>query len=377
MDNFLLENTPEVQKMRENLLDLIETYDVSNINLAFSIMEGGNVPKELYTHLLSLYIWHENKDIHRTSFKLIRRFLPQSISLKVFLFNALHTRYHYDTWHVMRYEGTENSVAGYLEKISATFREDEINMSLFAINTIKMIGIGTKYCLHSKNVSLKEVFTFMSGRMNAINLSGFDLTILPDEICDIEDVKYLNISRNKFKKLPENFEKLTSLEAVAFQNTPLLPTEIVRLEAMLPLYFAEEYYNKGCNLKHQKKKPAKAVPIFEKSVALNPAYPEAWHNLAACFLDTNQYEKAQMPLQKALNGYNQRLDNQIEEAYNFYWKSCVYALMKDKENAFKYLKFAIANNPQYRYDVQKEEDYCAYHNDPEFGEIVAIRPKKI
>lgn len=51
MKSYLLENTPETLQMLENLKSLLESEENANIELAFQIIAGNQVPRFLYKYL--------------------------------------------------------------------------------------------------------------------------------------------------------------------------------------------------------------------------------------------------------------------------------------------------------------------------------------
>ena len=51
MKSYLLEKTPETLQMLENLKSLLESEENANIELAFQIIAGNQVPRFLYQYL--------------------------------------------------------------------------------------------------------------------------------------------------------------------------------------------------------------------------------------------------------------------------------------------------------------------------------------
>ena len=51
MKSYLLENTPETLQMLENLKELLQSEENGNVELAFQIIAGNDVPRSFYKYL--------------------------------------------------------------------------------------------------------------------------------------------------------------------------------------------------------------------------------------------------------------------------------------------------------------------------------------
>ncbi len=51
MKSYLLENTPETLQMLENLKTLLQSDENANVELAFQIIAGNDVPRTFYQYL--------------------------------------------------------------------------------------------------------------------------------------------------------------------------------------------------------------------------------------------------------------------------------------------------------------------------------------
>lgn len=360
MEKYLLENTKDAQEMRENLRQLLETGEGVNIKLAFTLIEGGGLHETLATYTLVSFLWHESEEIQKWAGEIIASHLPPKIAQKWLLEEKPKRRQYYYYLQYIK----EKTLCHDLEKIAKNKMVDKTTLGLA---TLKMTKKGGLFCLKHKlaptNDILKEILNDFT-----LDLNDFGLEELPEEVTQFVNLRELNICRNKFTELPKNFENLRNLESITYAGTPLKPSELKRLEKMMPNFFGSNFYNKGCNLYHQSKQPKKAIPVFRKSIKLMPEYAEGWHNLAACLLDTNQEEKAIIPLNNAIKYYDERLST-MRNAYDLFWKSCAFALLKNKETAFKFLQEAIDINLTYKNSAKIEPDYKAYFEDEMFKEI--------
>ena len=353
MEKYLLENSKDAQEMRENLRQLLETGEGVNIKLAFTLIEGGGLHKSLATYVLVSFLWHESEEIKQWASQIIDNHLPPKVAQKWLSYSPKNILYI-----------SEINISAKLFKIS---NYEWVDKTTLAMATLKMTRKGGFFCIDKQVAPINDILKEMLNDFR-LDLNDFRLEELPEEVTHFVNLRELNICRNKFTELPKNFENLRNLESITYAGTPLKPSEIKRLEKMMPDFFGHNYYEKGCNLRHQSKQPKKAIPHLKKATKLIPNHAENWHNLAACLLDIKQEEKALIPLQNALKHYDKRL-LEMRNAYDLFWKSCVFALLKDKENAFVFLKEAIDINPHYKYSAKTEEDYKAYFEDEMFKSI--------
>lgn len=360
MEKYLLENTKDAQEMRENLRQLLETGEGVNIKLAFTLIEGGGLHESLATYVFVSFLWHESEEIQQWAASIIANHLPAKVSQKWLLEEKPKKTQYYSYLQYIK----EKTLCHDLEKIAKLKMVDK---TVLGMATLKMSKKGGLFCLKHKIAPTNDILKEMLNDFK-LDLNDFGLEELPAEVTHFVNLRELNICRNKFTELPKNFENLRNLEKITYTGTPLKPSEIKRLEKMMPDFFGHNHYEKGCNLKHQSKQPKKAIPHLKKATKLIPEYAENWHNLGACLLDTKQEEKALIPLQNALKCYDERL-LEMPNAYDLFWKSCVFALLKDKENAFIFLKEAIDINPNYKDSAKTEEDYKAYFEDETFKSI--------
>ena len=365
MEKYLLENTKDAQEMRENLRQLLETGEGVNIKLAFTLISGGGLHKTLATYVLVSFLWHESDEIREWATDIITNHLPPKVAQKWLLEEIEIPKVKpYPSYYYLQFV-KEKTLCHNLERI---VKSPMVDKTVLGIATLKMTKKGGLFCLKHQLAPANDILKEMINDFK-LDLSHFDLEKLPEEVTEFVNLRELNISNNKFAELPKNFENLRNLQTINYDKTPLKPTEIRRLEKMMPVFFGKTLYNKANNLYHQSKQPKKAIPIFRKSIKLMPEYAEAWHNLGACFLDTNQEEKAIIPLNKAIKYYDERLAD-MRNAYDLFWKSCVFALLKNKETAFKFLQEAIDINPSYKHSATYEADYKAYYEDEEFRKII-------
>lgn len=133
-----------------------------------------------------------------------------------------------------------------------------------------------------------------------------------------------------------------------------------------------EYYNEGIRLKQQGEFE-RSAQCHLKVIELDPEtdVPEAWHNAGAALQRINRNTDAIPYLEKAIYYY----DLAIEETpsrkdYLLFWKSCVYALLADKENMLVVLSECLSLNDSYAIEADYEEDFNNYVNDADFRNLI-------
>ncbi len=366
MEKYLLENTKDAQEMRENLRELLQSGEGVNIKLAFTLIEGGGLHETLATYVLVCFLWHESEEIQKWAGEIIEGHLPPKIAQQWLLTDKFKKPLlnYQSNYHYLKYT-KEKTLCHDLEKISKNKMTDK---AVLGLATLKMTKKGGLFCLKHKLAPTNDILKEMLNDFG-LDLSDFGLENLPNEVALFENLRYLNISNNKFTELPKNFEKLRNLEDIKYEKTPLKPSEIIRLEKMMPVFFGEKLYEKARKLYQSSKQPKKAIPFFEKALKFLPENAEGWHALGACFLDTKQKEKAITPLNNAIKYYDENLLNR-RNAHDLYYKSCVFALLKNEETAFRFLQEAIDINAAYKYTVKYSPDYKAYFENETFKKII-------
>lgn len=163
----------------------------------------------------------------------------------------------------------------------------------------------------------------------------------------------------------------------------------------------EDYYNEGIALKEAgdfERSAAYHLKVLELEPALE--LPEAWHNAGAALLRINKREEALPYLYRALQEYDKAIaasrkgerdyphkketgipmeaDEYIygyereDPQYYFFWKACVYALLRDKKNMLLTLTECLILDAIYVDDADEEEDFTEYREDKEFRQLLEL-----
>lgn len=132
------------------------------------------------------------------------------------------------------------------------------------------------------------------------------------------------------------------------------------------------YYNEGIKLK-RKGEFEKSAECHLKVIELDPEtkMAEAWHNAGAALQKINKNLEAIPYLEKAIYYYELAIKEiPSKKDYYLFWKSCVYALLADKENMLVTLSECLALNDSYAIEADYEEDFNNYVNDTDFRNLI-------
>lgn len=133
-----------------------------------------------------------------------------------------------------------------------------------------------------------------------------------------------------------------------------------------------DYYNEGIKLKQQGEFE-KSVECHLKVIELDPEtdMPQAWHNAGAALQRINRNIEAIPYLKKAIYYYDLAIkESPSQKDYYLFWKSCVHALLADKENMLVVLSECLALNDSYAIEADYEEDFNNYVNDTDFRNLI-------
>ncbi|TAF63751.1 MAG: hypothetical protein EAZ55_12860 [Cytophagales bacterium] len=363
MSKYLLQDTEETREMVEQLNAMLLSQEESNIKLATQIMKGAGAPMPLWGALLAIVLLYKRKkEIAEAAYNLLEENVPEEYLSK-------YNQYIYSVNYIVNQE--ESKITTFFETIT---NEDNYDMYSFLWTLFVYTKKGGNYFLKHKLVPIKTILSELYENQR-LSLEGYQLEQLPEEIAEFTQLYYLNISHMQISHVPDSFQKLTQLQDIQFTNTTLTAEASQKLEQFFPTIMGYYYYNKACDVKSKAKQKAgstfymEAVQWFEKGTMLIPEYAEGWHNVGACYIFFKTPEKGKKALHQAIELYTKRIEDNQEIAYNTYWKACVYALLKEEEQALKYLKQACQLNQSYKQAAQEEEDFKEYRKNKQFKEI--------
>lgn len=170
-------------------------------------------------------------------------------------------------------------------------------------------------------------------------------------------------------------------------------------------------YNEGISLK-EAGRFEESLALHLKVLAIEPdlKMPEAWHNVGAAYLRLNRFDEAVPFLRKAIALYDELIyqlqysqsddwenseenetgsgqshtqwmdeDPEIDPeqfygdepvAYYLFWKSCCFALLREKEAFLENLTQSIAQDDWFALEASTEEDLSAFREDPDVKALI-------
>lgn len=353
-DKFFLKTESEMtDKMISNLRNLLFSNEDTSIQLALQLLQSGGVSNNLISLVLGFSKWHQDSKVRFTFWVLFEKFASENLQ------NFIQ-----ENWEDANIEYVDDEIT--LSKgfdLMAT--HPEINVVDLANIHLTLSSLGGKYCLENKTDTNYNILNkIIIG--NQLNLSNYWLDFLPEEIGDFPHLKVLYLNENHFKTLPESAKNLKKVIQVDYYDTPLSRDY---LSNFFPEVFYVEYYNEGCDLKTHAQY-LEAEKLFRRAAELKPDYAEAWHNIGASLIFADKIEEAKEPLYEAIKKYEIRLQDNPKNAWNWFWKSCVYALLRNKEQSLEDLKTCIKIAPHYKEKAAKEEDYRDFFDDEDFQTLI-------
>lgn len=124
---------------------------------------------------------------------------------------------------------------------------------------------------------------------------------------------------------------------------------------------AEILANEGLRLMSESK-ILEARTKFEEAVKVDPAYAEGLNGIGVTYYLTDRYEDAEELYKRALEA-----NPAFPDAY--YNLACLYALRQDKDKAFNYLKISVVNGFVAFEQLDKDPDLNSLHDDERYEQI--------
>jgi protein O-mannosyl-transferase len=130
---------------------------------------------------------------------------------------------------------------------------------------------------------------------------------------------------------------------------------------------AEVYNNLGALLAKDKSRWNDAEVAFNKSIEINPNLAQAYYNLGLLLAnDESRFDDAEL-------AYNKAIKINLNFANAYFNLACLRSLsrkVKNKDDAFKYLKKAVELDSKQKDKAKNDSDFDFIRNDPRFAEIV-------
>ena len=415
--DYLKEDQAAINKIKS----LLESGEEHNIELAFQLLKGGGMAKELTTHLYALSIFYDDNESLMRRAKLYYKNLASDS-----LYNF--TKY---KWNVNGEYYGESEMSSFLVKME----HPELDNKTLANMALQYTYKGVKYCLEHKTAPAYKIIEQIIDQ-DSLDLDEMELNVLPKEIGQFNQIKYLYLEGNHFTDIPDELAQLSQLESLNYGDTPLTAKAIEKLENFFPEILAMQYYLEIEDDIAQGTNKTNSLKVLDKVLSLDPTHAIAWNCKGLLLSTSTQAEaalesfdeflkyaeddtdKALAKINKALTlqnlarheQFNQTVQEVLDilkgippanqnceyhfsqglalffkqdydkalEAYDkglamnhdhevlWYNKACTYAKQQKKEEMLKHLEQAIDLRPQFRKDAAKDDDFKEYQQDKDF-----------
>lgn len=171
----------------ENIRQLLHSNQTENILLALEMLKSGGVPPELLTELFLIYKLIRVQKIKRVIYQIVGQYAPLSFA------TALKSR---------KPIGPSISETVRANNLEFYCKNEILDKKYIAFYLLKKGGYGQLFALF--NLSIEDKITYFEQILEDghLSLSGLELTELPDDLGMIKGLTHLDISYNKFTKVP-------------------------------------------------------------------------------------------------------------------------------------------------------------------------------
>ena len=352
---YLQENTPEAAAMRQNVVNLVNSGETHNIELALQLMKGGGFVVETATKLWRLAL--EDKEMRKEIVKAFEKGLPapvyQAIAnswkyndcFYIFVLRYLDTLTQYEGF---SWENIINDILPYAFRYEQEMTHKSKEFLLNHPDTPKYLLLKSMI-VDGYNLSLGNVE---------------NITTLPAEIGKLQEITYLDISYTNISTVTDEFFALQNLESFYYQETPLAQNQDFDKrfrECNVKVWAKIKYNSLGYNYECRKnnileileacpdcseaaaglimhyhdnetsQKYQKMIQAYETyQAAILPNDTWTLSKVAEAHIGLHEYEKALTYYQRILT-----IEESAEDASNWYQLSKCYRLAKQYEAAIQ------------------------------------------
>ncbi|MCH2045628.1 MAG: hypothetical protein MK212_16045 [Saprospiraceae bacterium] len=206
----LLENdVVRSEEQLNNIRALLDSTDNSNIQLGLSLIQAGGIAKHFLTEIFLIYKNPKNRKgigakIHKQAKRLIEQHGNSTLK------NVLKRRLELvSSW--INEKTVEKNIRFYCDRTG-------LDPFILVKSLYKAQKVGVLYALHHlKRQEKIDFFTLMLQQENGkLLLRDYDLETLPNELTEINAVKILDISFNRFTSFPKQVYKFSELEELHY-----------------------------------------------------------------------------------------------------------------------------------------------------------------
>jgi len=159
--------------------------------------------------------------------------------------------------------------------------------------------------------------------------------------------------------------------------------------------YANAYYNLGNLLAKDESRLKEAEESYRKAIESSPTYADTYNNLGALLYKQSKIDEAKKVFQTSVELdkshilsnlglaaiYKKQGNQKKSEKYaelvkdllkedDYYNSACLYSILDEKDESFKYLKLAIEKSSRYKSMAKTDLDFEWIRDDERFWEIV-------
>lgn len=217
----------------EHIRSLLMCGAEENILLGFEILHGGGFPKELMTELFLLYKGQYSKKIRREILRFVEQYAPAKFA------TAIKRRLSINGQWV-----SEDTIRRNLEYYCSVGELDALKVAQFLYENHKK---GAHFAIFNLPTASKQKYLKNLMKANGVlDLSRLDLDELPNDLHLIKGVRCLNLSSNRFAKLPSSILKMDQLEELHLRWMMYMykfPVELLKMPKLKKIYLNKQFNN--------------------------------------------------------------------------------------------------------------------------------------
>jgi tetratricopeptide (TPR) repeat protein len=335
---FLSENTPEAQKLRSSLYNLLISHDTPNVGLGLELLKSGGFHLSMFPYIWILYRARSEKHrIYREKFEQnYQDFIPQFFTPNAQLFLEKHIENNGVFWDSDKYKLFEKidffemllteqiyDWEGLLELWqNDIFFTDHTCLTRFFLENMEKMD--ARFFLHPhlkpSQMHIKpiaEVFAREDKKLNklqflkkfkvgnTLDLSSTGLSQIPQEVSQIPDIEVVNIIGTNIKELPiKLLKRVKDVQANKKSMRHILKQVYLLNEYDYP--FAEKVAFRKAQINFEGKKYDAALPLLKIAAPQmqNLSLPQAerlkfWEMYFTCAVWENELTQAKTILRMA------------------------------------------------------------------------------
>ena len=259
---------------------LLASSEPAHIELSFQILKPIKIPASLWTTLFGLWVFHDDANTQEKAFELYDQQASAHWPRGCRSFNIYN----------------DKDVSLLLYELSTESPLDAKDLGILAL---KLKKSGVKFCLENAILSATEVLSTILEN-EYLNLSNLKLNKLPPEIGNLANIHTLDISGNSFTTIPPELKKLSRLEYIFLDNTPLNQNSLNKLESYFPKVFAKKWFTKASN-NFSANHFEEALKAVDKSLELNPEQADSWNVKGVILQRLTKVEKSLACFEQSLH----------------------------------------------------------------------------